>query len=36
MEGFYTFTRADGSPLEVRIPFFPLSAPETAEGRQPR
>ena len=30
MEGFYTFTREDGSPLEVRIPFFPLSAPATA------
>ncbi len=36
MEGFYTFQRADGSPFEVRIPFFPLSAPETAEGRSPR
>ena len=33
MEGFYTFNRADGSPLEVRIPFFPLAAPETADGR---
>ncbi|RZV29057.1 MAG: Co2+/Mg2+ efflux protein ApaG [Sphingomonadaceae bacterium] len=31
MEGFYTFHREDGSPLEVRIPFFPLAAPETAE-----
>lgn len=30
MEGFYTFHRADGTPLEVRIPFFPLSAPATA------
>lgn len=30
MEGFYTFQVADGSPLEVRIPFFPLSAPATA------
>jgi ApaG protein len=36
MEGFYTFQRPDGSPFEVRIPFFPLSAPETAEGRSPR
>jgi ApaG protein len=36
MEGFYTFERADGSPAEVRIPFFPLAAPETAEGRTPR
>ena len=36
MEGFYTFERADGSPVEVRIPFFPLAAPETAEGRSPR
>ncbi|GIX18557.1 Co2+/Mg2+ efflux protein ApaG [Erythrobacter cryptus] len=35
MEGFYTFARADGSPVEVRIPFFPLSAPETAEGSRP-
>lgn len=31
MEGFYTFRREDGTPLEVRIPFFPLSAPATAE-----
>ena len=30
MEGFYTFESDDG-PLEVRIPFFPLAAPETAE-----
>jgi ApaG protein len=36
MEGFYTFERADGEPAEVRIPFFPLAAPETAEGRSPR
>jgi ApaG protein len=36
MEGFYTFERADGSRAEVRIPFFPLTAPETAEGRTPR
>ena len=27
MEGFYTFTRADGEPFEVRIPYFPLAAP---------
>ncbi len=31
MEGFYTFQRSDGSPIEVRIPYFPLAAPETAE-----
>lgn len=36
MEGFYTFERPDGTPTEVRIPFFPLAAPETAEGRTPR
>lgn len=30
MEGFYTFHREDGSPFEVRIPFFPLAAPATA------
>ena len=30
MEGFLTFTLTDGSPLEVRIPYFPLSAPATA------
>ena len=29
MEGFYTFHRQDGSPMEVRIPFFPLAAPAT-------
>lgn len=31
MEGFYTFHREDGTPLEVRIPFFPLAAPATAD-----
>jgi ApaG protein len=36
MEGFYTFLRRDahrtqGEPLEVRIPFFPLAAPATAD-----
>ena len=31
MEGYYTFHREDGSPLEVRIPFFPLAAPATAD-----
>ncbi len=31
MEGFYTFEREDGEPLEVRIPFFPLAAPATAD-----
>ncbi len=30
MEGFYTFESENG-PLEVRIPFFPLAAPATAE-----
>ncbi len=30
MEGFYTFHAEDGSPIEIRIPFFPLSAPATA------
>ena len=31
MEGFYTFRRSDGSLIEVAIPFFPLSAPATAD-----
>lgn len=31
MEGFYTFHREDGEPVEVRIPFFPLAAPATAD-----
>lgn len=31
MEGFYTFRRSDGSLVEVSIPFFPLSAPATAD-----
>jgi ApaG protein len=30
MEGFYTFADGEGEPLEVRIPFFPLSAPASA------
>ena len=30
MEGYYTFRRADGTPLEVAIPFFPLAAPAEA------
>ena len=30
MEGFYTFRRDNGDPLEVRIPFFPLAAPAPA------
>lgn len=34
MEGFYTFQREDGSPMEIRIPFFPLSAPAPAEGER--
>lgn len=29
MEGFFTFERADGTPLEVAIPYFPLAAPAT-------
>ena len=31
MEGFYTFARESGEPLEVRIPFFPLAAPAEAD-----
>lgn len=31
MEGFYTFRRSDGSLIEVAIPYFPLSAPATAD-----
>ncbi|MDN3645006.1 Co2+/Mg2+ efflux protein ApaG [Pontixanthobacter aestiaquae] len=31
MEGFYTFTTRENAPIEVRIPFFPLSAPATAD-----
>ena len=30
MEGFYTLTGQDGQSFEVRIPFFPLAAPATA------
>lgn len=30
MEGFFTFHRDDGEPVEARIPFFPLAAPATA------
>lgn len=30
MEGFYTFSREDGEPVEIRIPFFPLAAPAEA------
>ena len=30
MQGHYTFGRADGSLLDVAIPFFPLAAPATA------
>ncbi len=29
MEGFFTFERADGTSLEVAIPYFPLAAPAT-------
>ena len=32
MEGHYTFARADGSLLEVAIPFFPIAAPVRTEG----
>jgi ApaG protein len=32
MEGHYTFVRADGTPFEVPIPFFPLAAPVRTEG----
>jgi len=35
MEGFYTFTAIDpvggGDQLEIRIPYFPLAAPATAD-----
>ena len=31
MEGFYTFRRENGEAMEVRIPFFPLAAPATAD-----
>ncbi|OZA92319.1 MAG: Co2+/Mg2+ efflux protein ApaG [Erythrobacter sp. 34-65-8] len=31
MEGFYKFHRANGLPIEVRIPFFPLAAPAEAQ-----
>jgi ApaG protein len=30
MEGFYTFSAADGALFEAAIPFFPLAAPATA------
>lgn len=30
MEGYYTFTRADGRQMRAAIPFFPLAAPATA------
>ncbi len=30
MEGYYTFHREDGAPLEIAIPHFPLAAPATA------
>ncbi len=30
MEGHYTMQRADGSLIDVAIPFFPLAAPATA------
>ncbi len=32
MEGHYTFQRADGSLLDVAIPFFPLAAPATQDA----
>ena len=31
MEGSYVFTREDGTRFEVTIPFFPLTAPATAD-----
>jgi ApaG protein len=31
MEGFYTFTNRQNMPIEVRIPYFSLSAPATAD-----
>ncbi|MXO90656.1 Co2+/Mg2+ efflux protein ApaG [Pontixanthobacter aquaemixtae] len=31
MEGFYTFTNRQNEAMEVRIPFFPLTAPATAD-----
>ncbi|GAA4643417.1 Co2+/Mg2+ efflux protein ApaG [Pontixanthobacter gangjinensis] len=31
MEGFYTFTTRENEQFEVRIPYFPLSAPATAD-----
>lgn len=31
MEGHYTFAREGGGSFEVAIPFFPLSAPATAD-----
>ena len=31
MEGFYTFRDEAGEPVEVRIPYFPLAAPATAD-----
>ncbi|MXP43263.1 Co2+/Mg2+ efflux protein ApaG [Allopontixanthobacter sediminis] len=31
MEGYFTFTRSDGTPFEVAIPYFPLAAPATAD-----
>ncbi len=32
MEGHYTFAHDDGTLFEVAIPYFPLAAPEAAEG----
>ena len=31
MEGYYGFRREDGTIFEAAIPFFPLSAPATAQ-----
>ena len=31
MEGYYGFRRDDGTVFEAAIPFFPLSAPATAQ-----
>ena len=32
MEGFYTFTHANGETFEVAIPYFPLAAPAEQAG----
>jgi ApaG protein len=32
MEGHYTFATRDGTPFDVAIPFFPLTAPAAEAG----